>query len=170
MLIDRWMAKPASLSKAEMTVVDECIEQWRERLYDLGWFLRGINETVARMANEEEGCKGRFWEGRFKSQALLDDAALLSCMAYVDLNPVRAGMEDDLFDSDFTSIQARLYDYVKYKPLKTRRTHRHFMWRRAKWRLDYAIASSGLLGGRRRQPDKASRRTSRRWPPPVHEG
>jgi hypothetical protein len=54
-------------------------------------------------------------KGRFKSQALLDEAAVLSCMAYVDLNPIRAGMEKDLPQSDFTSIQQRLYDYVKYK-------------------------------------------------------
>jgi hypothetical protein len=77
--------------------------------------MRGVNETIARMANKEEGCSGRFWEGRFKSQALLDDAAVLSCMTYVDLNPVRAGMEKDLFESDFTSVQQRLYDYSTEK-------------------------------------------------------
>src|SRR5690606_8875453 len=77
------------------------------------FWLRGINETIARMANEEEGCKGRFWEGRFRSQALLDEGAVLSCMAYVDLNPIRAGMEKDLTTSDFTSIQQRLFDYAK---------------------------------------------------------
>ena len=53
---------------------------WHERLYDIGWFMRGVNETIARMANEEENCKGRFWEGRYKSQALLDETAVLSCM------------------------------------------------------------------------------------------
>ncbi len=82
--------------------------------------MRGVNETIARMANEEEGIKGRFWEGRFKSQALLDETAVLSCMAYVDLNPVRAGMAEDLFDSDFTSIQQRLFDYIKHKPVKNK--------------------------------------------------
>ena len=81
--------------------------------------MRGVNETIARMANTEENCKGRFWEGRFKSQALLDEVALLSCMAYVDLNPVRAGMAADLTESDYTSIQQRIHDYAKYKNVKS---------------------------------------------------
>ncbi len=120
LLVDRWLENPETMGEAEMEKISECIEQWRERLYDIGWFMRGVNEKIARMANEEENCKGRFWEGRYKSQALLDEAALLSCMAYVDLNPVRAGIENDLFNSDFTSIQQRIYDYVKDKPIKTK--------------------------------------------------
>ena len=117
-LVNRWLQSPHTIDKATLEVVEETIEKWRERLYDIGWFMRGINETIARMANEEENCTGRFWEGRYKSQALLDEAALLSCMAYVDLNPIRAGMEEDLINSDFTSIQQRLYDHVKYKAIK----------------------------------------------------
>ncbi len=114
LLIKRWFKEPKSLDKATLEKVDEIIEEWRERLCSISWFMRGVNETIARMANEEEKCKGRFWEGRFKSQALLDEAALLSCMAYVDLNPVRAGMEQDIVDSDFTSIQQRLYEHVEH--------------------------------------------------------
>lgn len=82
--------------------------------------MRGMNERIARMANEEENCKGCFWEGRFNSQALLDGAALLSCMVYVDLNPVRAELAETSADSDFTAIQQRLYDCSKCKAKKRR--------------------------------------------------
>jgi putative transposase len=88
----------------------DCIARWRSRLADLGWFMRCLNECIARLANKEDGCTGRFWEGRFKSQALLDEEALLTVMAYVDLNPVRAGIADSIETSDFTSGQQRLQE------------------------------------------------------------
>lgn len=105
MLVKRWLKEPESLDKASLDAVFEVIETWRERLTNISWFMRNMNEKIARLANAEDGVKGRFWDGRFKSQALLDEVALLSCMAYVDLNPVRAAMVDDLESSDFTSIQ-----------------------------------------------------------------
>jgi len=129
-------------SEAENLVAQKILGQWRERLCDLSWYMRGLNEYLARRANAEDGCEGCFWtapehpcargisesihvtapahpsalapcfalppasmqscargirpslaiEGRYKSQALLDDAAVLTCMSYVDLNPVRANM------------------------------------------------------------------------------
>ena len=124
-VIDRWMGlykEPLVVKKykagellgtMELKALELLVEVWRNRLADLSWYMRCLNEKIARMANIEDGCTGRFWEGRFKSQALLDEAALISCMAYVDLNPIRAGICESLEASDFTSIQERQSQFKK---------------------------------------------------------
>lgn len=81
---------------------------WRERLSSISWFMRCLNEDIAKKANKEDDCTGRFWQGRFKSQAILDLESLKTCMAYVDLNPARAGLSFTLISSDYASVQSRL--------------------------------------------------------------
>jgi len=102
-----------TLSASELYIVNELARTWRERLYDISWFMSRLNYTIARQANSEDKCRGRFWQGRFESKALLDEGALLTCMMYVDLNPIRAGMAKSLELSDYTSIQERIFQIAK---------------------------------------------------------
>ena len=107
------------LTPAEQLTLENTVTIYRKRLYDISWFMRELNEYIAREANKEDKCTGRFWEGRFKSQALLDEAAVLSCMAYVDLNPVRAKMEKTPESSKYTSISKRVKAIKQHSQPKT---------------------------------------------------
>ena len=97
-------------------------QQWRSRLINVSWMMRALNECIARRANKEDKVSGRFWEGRFKSQALLDEQGLLTCMAYVDLNPVRAGIAATLEASEYTSIRERLMDRERKRKHRRKRS------------------------------------------------
>jgi len=91
-----------------LALCTERIAELRKRLGSLSWFMRFINEYIARAANGEDKVKGRFWESRFKCQVLLDYAAIAGGMVYIDLNPIRAGIAQTPEDSDFTGIQQRI--------------------------------------------------------------
>lgn len=109
LLVQRLLAGHGEeMDQATLNAIDEWVETYRARLCDLSWFMRVLNETVARQANAEDNCTGRFWEGRFKSQALLDEQAILTAMAYVDLNPIRAKMAETPEDSEYTSVAERM--------------------------------------------------------------
>lgn len=91
-----------------MREVLKLTEIYIKRLMNISWFMIMLNQDIAFKANAEDGCKGHFFESRFKSQALLDERALLICMAYVDLNPIRAAIAFSAEGSDYTSIQERI--------------------------------------------------------------
>ena len=84
------------------------IDVLRKRLSSLSWFMAKLKEPVARRANAEDGCKGRFWEGRFRSFAVLDDEAIVATATYIDLNAVRAGLVDRPEDYPHGSIADRV--------------------------------------------------------------
>lgn len=103
------------------------VAEWRSRLVDLGWFMRCLKEPIARMANKEDECKGHFWEKRFDSIRIEDDAALMACLAYVDLNSVRSGEVDRPEHCDFASIQDRIKAYKARRKLEMAKQYREVL-------------------------------------------
>ena len=101
-------AVPTDFELLTITAVPDRLAEIRRRLSSISWFMRCLVEPIARQANREDQASGRFWQGRFFSQKLLDDAALLACLAYVDLNLVRAGIAETPEASQYTSVYERV--------------------------------------------------------------
>lgn len=102
---------PAEPEPAEIAIVladADSLASRTRRLSSLSPFMAALCEPIARRASKEDGAKGRFWEGRFKSQAVLDEAALLACSVYIDLNPVRAGLAELPETSEFAGVYERI--------------------------------------------------------------
>ena len=125
----------------------------RQRLGSMSWFMRYLNEFIARRANQEDGCRGRFWEGRFKCQTLLDEPAILTCMAYVDLLSDREGRVDSPQNGEFTSIHERI------------RAHR------ARMKLEKALSGgAGEFNDGKRRKQLEEQAALDRWLCPIGNG
>jgi len=103
----------------------ERIEELRDRLSSISWFMKSICEYTARRANSEDNCKGRFWEGRFKSIRLDTQAAILNCAIYIDLNPIRAKFANTPEESVFSSAYERIQALKARAQLSALRTKNH---------------------------------------------
>ncbi len=119
-VVKRWIAiyPPRNLDLDDSKIVRMWVDherkdkskvaKYRERLQDLGWFMKSLKEPLARLANKQDDCKGTFWESRYKSIAILDEEALLATCTYIDLNPVAAGMAATPETSKHTSVRQRV--------------------------------------------------------------
>ncbi len=122
-VVRRWakLFPPRDKNRQALPVLDDWIAarlnepDWvaeaRQRLVSLSWFMRCLKEPLSRMVNRQEKTRGTFWESRFKSIAILNDESLLSVCAYIDLNPVAAGLAAVPEASEHTSIKQRV-DHV----------------------------------------------------------
>ena len=106
--MEEQLAEPSEIDVKALVADPEKLAEVRTRLSDISWFMRALAEPIARMSNAQDKCTGRFWEGRFKAQRIVDDAGLLACSMYVDLNVVRAALAEGLEDSLHTSIYDRI--------------------------------------------------------------
>jgi hypothetical protein len=97
----------------------------RQRLVDLGWFMKSLKEPLARLANEEDGSEGTFWTARYKSIAVMDEAALLATCIYIDLNPLAAGMVSIPEKARYTSLYLRIEHCRRLGRLKALDAARH---------------------------------------------
>lgn len=113
--LSRRLIQNVPLNHEEQSLLSDDIQRWRNQLIDISWFMRALNEPIARQANTEDKCTGKFWEARFSSQALLDEKALAACMAYVELNPIRAKVNATPETSTYTSIKKRIDTLKQHK-------------------------------------------------------
>ncbi len=119
-VVRRWgcLFPPRDKARQPVPVSDEWVHErvkdtkWvataRLRLQSLSWFMKCLKEPLSRMANRQEKTRGAFFEGRFKSVAILDEESLLATCAYIDLNPVAAGIAKSPETSAHTSIKQRV--------------------------------------------------------------
>lgn len=107
--LDEQLAEPTENDVRTLAGNRQRMAEVRSRLSDISWFMRALSEPIARLANKQDECTGRFWEGRFKAQRIVDEAGLLACAMYVDLNPIRAAMAQ----SPEQAIHTSAYDRIK---------------------------------------------------------
>ena len=105
---NQWTRDPTAQEVLELLTQPEKIAEIRENLSSLSWFMARWKEPIARACNAEMETTGHFWEARFKCRELLDEAAVLTCSMYVDLNQVKAGQASSLIDSEHSSIRRRI--------------------------------------------------------------
>jgi len=118
-VLRRWsLVYPNSASDIQTAIsnnennVNIQIENCRNKLFNISFFMEKLCVTLARQFNKEDNCKGRFWEGRFQSIPIFDLQSLINTMTYVDLNPIRAKMVSYPEEHESCSINDR---FIKVK-------------------------------------------------------
>ena len=137
--------EPTPNQISEIVNDSERLAELRRRLSDISWWMKFTNEYIARMANREVECRGHFWEGRFENTEILDEASLLACAMYVDLNPIRAAMAQTPEKSEFTGAKSRIDD-LRQTPRDSERRERERDLQQSNWLSPIEIKDDDPLG------------------------
>lgn len=150
-------AEPTEKEIKKLTRSKKGLAILRERLGNISWWMRCLSENIARRANKEDECRGRFWDGRFKAQLLLDDEAILACAAYVDVAPVRAAFADPTEEKTLSGCDDRLRDsrQSKRRHAKSRSRKRSRRKQRGNWLGGFQLAPRPEAPIRKELPPKA---------------
>ena len=125
------------------------VAKMRKRLSSISWFMGILCENVARRANKEDQCKGRFWETRFCCRECVDESAVLLCGIYVDLNPITAGEARSPETARYTSAYARIQAQSQRKNARNRADgYLAELARRPERKDEYGLADSSRTGRR----------------------
>ena len=100
--LEQWR-KDGALAEAEALRTRVCGRMW-----DLGFYMKGLKQRFGGWFNRRSGRRGTLWEERFKSVLVEGGEALAVIAAYIDLNPVRAGIVSDPKDWRWSGCGAAL--------------------------------------------------------------
>jgi REP element-mobilizing transposase RayT len=129
----------------EYTLMPGQIPFYRQKWTSLSEYVKEIKQTFTRVYNKKRGRKGTFWAERFKSVIVEKGETLINCLAYIDLNPVRAGLVDKPEDYGWSSLGYRfrssrkdgflswnlgLKEYYVKTPKERLRLYREFVYAR----------------------------------------
>ena len=145
---------PAKATKSDIKALSKKIRTLRQRISSISWLMRCLAENIARRANQEDDTTGRFFQGRFRSQKLIDEPSVLACAIYVDLNPIRANITKTPESSEFTSAYVR----IQAKRQRARRKS----WKQGERAIDEWLSPLELERRERSLGSKSKRRASDR--------
>jgi REP element-mobilizing transposase RayT len=139
-------------SKEGEAFVQAIHERFTWRMHDLSQFMQGFLQRYTQWHNGKTKRKGHLWEDRFKSVIVEDGIAAKTMAAYIDLNPVRAGMVKNPEDYRWSSYGEAIGGGAKGNGKKARaglvramRAHKGVAADAAFWKDDVALEYREIL-------------------------
>jgi hypothetical protein len=130
---------PCEPTKKELDAIRSCgqkLAEIRLRLSDISWWMRLLDQRIARRCNDEDEATGRFFEDRFKAIPLIDEQAITACAVYIDLNLIRARIAETVELSDHTSGQLRARAWQANVRVSASELDRHSVTDESTWSVD----------------------------------